>query len=706
MSEKTIILPPAANGNEAKYHLTVVAPKRRYWSYLRERWWATLFSIVVATGAMLTYETVRPETYTSFAQLYLSGDVQLNIGMFFTEDTVNYYGTQIELLKSARLQGAAFDRAGITLPPGKKNPFKVDVYQPMKTSILIVQVTGPEPLNVQKLLQALLQEYLSYKKDNRKSTTEDLVSSLTAELAKRETELKVEQDKWADFQKSNNMAVLEEQGKSAGRYLSDLNLQLDKLKLDRELLAQDTGIIAVPGTNEAGSPVSATMLPARNGGTNTPAAGTDLALNSAEVQLEVLLAERAQKTNELGQSHPAMRRLNDDIARLQKTVSVLAEQDLSQRKLEMVDLDRRIAAIRQSIPVLEAKVLSTDDLLSEGQRLKNNIQRQQGFYDHLLTMLQGVDLSKSVQQERLSILQDASPALHTERYLALRLALAGIAGLFFSLGSVFVWYLLDDRFVSVRDIKDQFGEPVLGLVPQVRRARSNPAGVLIEMNDPRTAYAEAYRHLRSALLLSSGAGGRPQTLLFTGAAQAEGKTTVAINLARVLARSGLTVTLVDVDTQTGGIHQLLGIGPEPGVLEYLRGEATRDEILRTTEIPGLKVVSTGAHSLSSEDLFVCSRLEELLSELRKDADFVILDSAPILAADDAALLVPHADAVVLVVRPFYTRSRAVRQALDMLYQRQAKRVAIVLNRARAEDFAGYYAQNGSRRATVNGKVRA
>jgi Mrp family chromosome partitioning ATPase len=162
-----------------------------------------------------------------------------------------------------------------------------------------------------------------------------------------------------------------------------------------------------------------------------------------------------------------------------------------------------------------------------------------------------------------------------------------------------------------------------------------------------------------------------------------------------MARSGLKVVLADMDAQGGGIHRLLGGEGQPGVLDFLRGEATVQAVLRPTEIPGLKLAPAGAHTEHAEGLFLRPQLDELMAELRKDNDFVILDGAPILAADDAALLVPHADAVVLVVRPFHTRARLVRQALDMLYQRQAKHVAIILNRARKEDLSGHhYARNG------------
>jgi len=228
---------------------------------------------------------------------------------------------------------------------------------------------------------------------------------------------------------------------------------------------------------------------------------------------------------------------------------------------------------------------------------------------------------------------------------------------------------------------------------------------LLENNDARPAYLESYRHLRSALLLSSFAKSGPQTLLFTSASPDEGKTTIAINLARIMARSGLRVVLVDADGQGGGMRRLLGEKEQPGVLDYLRGEATAKAIVTPTEVDSLLLVPGGTHKEHSEGLFLRPKLAELIQDLRQVADFVILDGAPILASDAAALLVPHADTVILVTRPFHTRSRLVRLALDMLYQRQAKHVSLILNRARPDDLAGHYAMNGlASPAAKNGKA--
>jgi capsular exopolysaccharide synthesis family protein len=427
-----------------------------------------------------------------------------------------------------------------------------------------------------------------------------------------------------------------------------------------------------------------------------------MALKSARVELAVRRAERDQTLAERGEV--AARRLDGEVNRLERTVAILEEQNLAEKRMTLDELEKRIDAMQISIPSWESKVLDMNDRLAKSQRLKENVLREQGYYDHLLGTLQNVDLSKNVQQERLSVLQAATPGHPEKRYLPMRIALAVIFGLFLSLGIVFAWYLLDDRFVSFRDIKDQFGETLLGLVPQIKVPRAKPQAALLENRDSRPAYVESYRHLRSALLLSTTGENRTRTLLITSSAPAEGKTTISVNLARLLARSGLRVVLMDADARSGGMNRLLGGQNQPGLLDYLRGDADSKAVIHPTEFDGLSFVPGGTHNEHAEGLFLRPRLAELIRELRQNRDFVILDGAPILASDDAALLVPQSDMVILVARPFYTRSRLVRQALDMLYQRQAKQVAIILNRARAEDLAGHYAVNGMARPAKNGKV--
>lgn len=693
MNEKTIILPESPNnGHNANYRLTFMVPKRRYLSYLRERWWVILLCVVLVVSSVWTYETLRTEKFVSAAQLYLTGDAQVNnVASLFNEESLTYFGTQIELLKSPRLQAAAYSQAGIVIEPGEKPPIEFEVVQPLKTSILKLQATGPDPEKTRTYLQTLLDEYKAFKKETREATSEDIIISLTEHLAKRETALGEEQQKWAAFQKTNNVAVLEEEAKSSGSYLNELTLQLAKLKIERELLTNAAGASAELGaSNIVGVVGTQTNL------SNPSMTETEAMLKKARMDLAMMRTERDRPVEGLRSKY------DENLARQEDVVKLLEKSCLLERQSQIRELESRIAAVSEAIPPLETNLFSISERLSESQRLKDNVARQQAYYDHLLGTLQNVDLSKTVQQERLAILQPATSAQPEKRYLPLRLALAFVCAVLLSLGIVFAWHLVDDRFVSVRDIKDQFGETLLGLVPQVKVSRRKPQQALLAHSDSRLAYAESFRHLRSALLLSSIEERGPQTLLFTSAASTEGKTTVAVNLARLLARSGLRVVLVDADVRGGGMRRLMGDNDQLGMLDYLREEMEAKAAVHPSDTEGLSFVPCGTHKEHSEGLFLRPRLADLMKDLRQNHDFVILDGPPILASDDAAMLVPHADAVVLVTRPFYSRSRLVRQSLDMLYQRQAKQVNIIFNRARADDLAGHYAQNGSKKPERNG----
>lgn len=712
MAERTIILPPepSGNGGESNYRLTFMVPKRRYFSYLRERWWVVLITLSLALAGMFSYETFRPEQFTSFAELYASGEVHLNVANIFDEESLTYYGTQIELLKSPKLGAAAYVRMAYTPPVGQKSGITVDVVQPMKTSILRIRATGWNPDITHQYLQALIDEYLDYKKTTRRTTADDLVKSLTDQLSNSETNLQAEQDKWTGFQRSNNVAVLEEDAKYAGSYLGQLNLELAKNRLDRDLLAAGLTPMAYHATPTAGQLATSTNQTSLIA-SNTPAegamgdsdnpelSGSDTMLKSVMVQLAVKRAEMAKTSSE---AEARAHGLVGDIERLEQEETVLEHQSLEDRMTRLDRLNNRIAAISNSIPALEARLLSIYERLAENQRLENNVQRERQICDHLATTLENADLGNSVQQERLSVFQAPTPAMPVDRHPVLRTVISGLLGILLGMALVFGWYLVDDRFVSVRDVQDQFGEMVLGLVPQIKVRKSKPESALLGARDDRTAYVESYRHLRSALLLSSVGKSRPHTLLFTGASSAEGKTTIAVNVARVLARSGLRVALLDADPHGVGIHRLLGAEGGPGVLDYLRGEVDAKSVVRESDIPGLSWVPAGTHTEHAEGLFLRPGLADLMAELKADRDYVILDGAPILAADDATSLVPHADTVLLVVRPFFSRARIVRQALEMLYQRQAKQVAIILNQARADDLAGHYARNGVSRNGQNG----
>jgi capsular exopolysaccharide synthesis family protein len=264
-----------------------------------------------------------------------------------------------------------------------------------------------------------------------------------------------------------------------------------------------------------------------------------------------------------------------------------------------------------------------------------------------------------------------------------------MAGLGLGGGIVFLIEKRDDRFTSVVEVNSTLGDAIVGLLPEVAHKRKEPVR-LLEMDDPRHGYAESYRSLRSALLFLPIEGERPKVLLITSAMPDEGKSTVAANLARTLALAGSRVLLVDGDLRKGHLHRSLGMQAEPGLAELLHHTCDPDKAIQRDSLPNFAFVSSGAKSGNPGDLFLGSGLDEILARWRREFDYVVIDSSPLFAADDASCLAPKVDGTLFVVRRGHSSARAVSEALDLLAQRQARVLGVIYNGADVSSRNYYY----------------
>ena len=187
-------------------------------------------------------------------------------------------------------------------------------------------------------------------------------------------------------------------------------------------------------------------------------------------------------------------------------------------------------------------------------------------------------------------------------------------------------------------------------------------------------------------------GKRPKILLLTSSVPNEGKSMTSSNLAITLASSGARVLLVDGDLRKGVQHNRFGLKPEPGFSEVLSQGAKWEEIVQPTVYPSLFVLARGAVTQRSSEYFISSITEEFLREAAAKYDFVLLDTAPVMAADDVTSLAPHphVDGVVFVIRAEHTSARVARASLELLYNRQVKVLGLVFNAVRPTSVDYYY----------------
>ena len=227
------------------------------------------------------------------------------------------------------------------------------------------------------------------------------------------------------------------------------------------------------------------------------------------------------------------------------------------------------------------------------------------------------------------------------------LPIGALLGLVLGIGAIFVRDHFDGRVRDRADLARCLDAPVLGEIPRIRRTTANPACVFSQA--PLSRAAEAYRYIRSHLqLLADSASEGAMVLLVASPQGGEGSTCVAANLATGLAHANSSVILVDADLRHPSLTEVFGVAERPGLTELIAGSASRDEVAVPTSLPGLRLVTAGKVPGQAADIFEPERLARAFYKMRAIADFIVVNSAPLLVASDAIILARASDLVIVV----------------------------------------------------------
>ncbi|HYP02754.1 MAG TPA: polysaccharide biosynthesis tyrosine autokinase [Pyrinomonadaceae bacterium] len=280
------------------------------------------------------------------------------------------------------------------------------------------------------------------------------------------------------------------------------------------------------------------------------------------------------------------------------------------------------------------------------------------------------------------------------------------------IGLAFLLDYLDDTLKSIEDVDRHIHLPTLALIPAPRAERrvmpargalpahagsgGDPtATALALIEEKRSPVAEAYRHLRTSLLLSS-AGQPPKTILVTSSQPSEGKTTTAVNTAVMLAQTGAEVLILDCDLRRPRIHAHFGLSNTRGVTNYLSGDANVSSLIQEYEkLPNLKIITSGPVPPNSAELLGSEEMRRLLLLLSENFTHIIIDSPPAISFTDASILSTMVDGVMLVVHGGRSSRAVVRRAKQQLLDVGAHIYGIVLNNVKLESsdyyyYSGYY----------------
>ncbi|MCZ6857409.1 MAG: polysaccharide biosynthesis tyrosine autokinase, partial [Gemmatimonadetes bacterium] len=331
---------------------------------------------------------------------------------------------------------------------------------------------------------------------------------------------------------------------------------------------------------------------------------------------------------------------------------------------------------------------------------------------YLLGQLQQARMQEATIAPYIEILDSASPAFRIGTTLRQRVILGLLVGLLLGLAGAFFLEYLDQTVKSSADIERVLGVPLLGAIPydpQLTRSGEGRRGAIVTINhlDPDAPAVESYRALRTNVTFV-GAERPLQYIAVTSPGPREGKSTTAINLALTLAQSGRRTLLVDGDLRRSTIHRAFGLTQEPGLTDVLIGGVSASEGIRPEVTPSLDVLPSGATPPNPSELLGSATMDTLIAELRRDYEYIVMDTPPTLPVTDAAVVATNADATILVVKSGDTEETAAQRAMEQLRRVRASIAGAVLNAvsAKKDPQYTYYSYRYGQDPPARSRIRA
>jgi tyrosine-protein kinase len=350
---------------------------------------------------------------------------------------------------------------------------------------------------------------------------------------------------------------------------------------------------------------------------------------------------------------------------------------------QVVDLQRQLDEARQALAT--AKPDSVE--VQQAQSDIDSIPIQIGIYKNQLSAIATTSLDPG------EVIRHADlPTSPSSPRIPLNAALALFVGLALGVGLAFLRERLDDRISGRDTLEEAAGAPVLALIPRIEGWRKKNRAELPAAQEPKGAPAEAYRTIRTNLLFMA-KDGDLKTIAVSSASAGEGKTTTAANLAVSLAQADKRVIVISADLRKPRLHKFFNLNNETGLSGVLAHRYSIYDAVQRPTVEGVRVMASGPVPPNPAELLASDEMDVLLDQLREVADFVIIDTPPVLAVSDVMSLAPRADGVIIIADAQSTHRGAVAHLRDQLAQVGGNVIGAVLNNfdpARAKYYPAYY----------------
>lgn len=525
----------------------------------------------------------------------------------------------------------------------------LDLVNDGRDYVISITYKSETPDIAAKVVNALIQTYLTqYISENRAATVE-ANQSLDARGDDLRRQMMAAEQKVQDFTNKTGLLVTPA-GTVAGQQVAELNGQLSTARADR--------VQAEAKYNQA--------IAAKESGI---AANTDVLASPVIQQLRSQEAEAVRNQSDLqsrvGPNHPDMKAANRQVASLQQAIGREIDKVVSSLKGQ-VDVTRaRETNLVQQVATLNGKATASSAAQDQLQRLNDDAQSKRKLYDEFMLRVAQTAKPQDIQQANARMISAAIVPLHpSSPKITLMALLAGFAGGLVAVAGVILYAQLDHGFETLEQVRTVTGLPGLAAIPMVRNLGRKRLPHRYVVDNPTSPVAETLRAFRAKLRWAS-EGRALKTILVSSAVPAEGKTSFALAFARLAARDGCRVLLIECDFRRPTLETVLPPPSRPGQPSFLDDPQGWRDWIGIDDLTGLNYL-TATDSDRLAPMLEADGLGAILRDARREYDYIVIDSPPIMRVPDAMLLARSVDAVALVVSWKRTRQRLVREALRRL----------------------------------------
>ena len=559
----------------------------------------------------------------------------------------------------------------------------------MDASFLRISLRGTDPVEITETVNALAIRFVEVGASLKRDKLTVLTDVLKQQLDRSQNDLRIAEDALETF-KINTITLPNDGGTTPiASGLAEtrdpvtsafFRLRLDRDSLEREREAIQRALLAAD---------SSTSLLVSLGA--IPAVRNSVELNAAVTALGTKRVAAREMRLTFGPAHTPLQQLDREIAELERVaVPAQARSVVANLTQRVRDLDSRISASGREMQAIPARA-------AEESRRERNVLITNNLYTELQRAYEQAKLSEMSAAPDVRLLDEAKVPLEPVTDQMIVILLAGLAG---GLGLGVALAILLDRFDRRIRYPDQItkdlGLTILGTLPLMKAKKGGAA-------DPEQAaqLLESTRSIRMNLAYAHGTAGTFITTV-SSPGPGDGKSFTAANLARAFAAAGRRTLLIDADTRRGLLHRSLGVDRKPGLLDFLRGEAKRTEIIRTMTDLGIDFIPSGTRFAGGPELLASPVMAQFLMGLRSEYQAIIIDSPPLGAGVDSLVLASLCGSMVLVLRTGVTDRELAHTRMHDIDRLPIRLLGAILNDVSTQGMYKYYGYTPGYRAEDEG----